>query len=186
VGDIDILVAAAPAVAVTAHLIKHPEVSTVLVKGRTRASVVLDSGLQVDMRVVKPADWGAALVYFTGSKAHNIAIRKQAREQGLKLNEYGVFKGQERLAGVTEVSVYQALGLPWITPELREDRGEVAAALSGRLPRLVEVSDLKGDLHAHTCDADGANTLEQMALAAQQAGLEYLAITDHSWTASGC
>ncbi|MGY2960267.1 DNA polymerase (family 10) [Pseudomonas sp. TE36184] len=179
VGDIDILVAAAPAVAVTAHLIRHPEVSTVLVKGRTRASVVLDSGLQVDVRVVKPADWGAALVYFTGSKAHNIAIRKQAREQGLKLNEYGVFRGEERLAGATEVSVYQALGLPWITPELREDRGEVAAALSGRLPRLVEVSDLKGDLHAHTCDADGANTLEQMALAAQQAGLEYLAITDH-------
>ncbi len=100
-GDIDILVAAAPAVAVTAHLIKHPEVSTISVKGRTRASVVLDSGLQVDVRVVKPADWGAALVHFTGSKAHNIAIRKQAREQGLKLNEYGVFKGQERLAGVT-------------------------------------------------------------------------------------
>jgi DNA polymerase (family 10) len=180
VGDIDILVTAAPSVGVTAHLVKHPEVSTVLVKGRTRASVVLDSGLQVDVRVVKPADLGAALVYFTGSKAHNIAIRKQARDLGLKLNEYGVFKGQERLAGATEVSVYQALGLRWITPELREDRGEVAAALSGRLPRLVEVSDLKGDLHVHSLDSDGGNSLEQMALAAQEAGLEYLAITDHS------
>lgn len=180
VGDIDILVAAAPSVNVTAHLLKHPEISTVLVKGRTRASVVLGSGLQVDVRIVKPAQFGAALVYFTGSKAHNIAIRQRARKLGLKLNEYGVFKAAECVAHTTEVAVYQALGLVWITPELRENRGEVEAALTGRLPRLIELSDLKGDLHAHTRDSDGGNSLEEMALAAQQAGLEYLAITDHS------
>jgi DNA polymerase (family 10) len=180
VGDIDLLVAAAPSVNVTAHLLKHPEISTVLVKGRTRASVVLGSGLQVDMRIVKPAQFGAALVYFTGSKAHNIAIRQRARKLGLKLNEYGVFKAEECVARATEVAVYQALGLVWITPELREDRGEVEAALTGRLPRLIELSDLKGDLHAHTRDSDGGNSLEEMAFAAQHAGLEYLAITDHS------
>ncbi|MBU0522624.1 MAG: hypothetical protein KKC24_24240 [Gammaproteobacteria bacterium] len=160
VGDIDLLVAAAPSVNVTAHLLKHPEISTVLVKGRTRASVVLGSGLQVDMRIVKPAQFGAALVYFTGSKAHNIAIRQRARKLGLKLNEYGVFKAEECVARATEVAVYQALGLVWITPELREDRGEVEAALTGRLPRLIELSDLKGDLHAHTRDSDGGNSLE--------------------------
>ncbi|WP_458725267.1 DNA polymerase/3'-5' exonuclease PolX [Pseudomonas mandelii] len=180
VGDVDLLVAAAPSVNVTAHLLKHPEISTVLVKGRTRASVVLGSGLQVDMRIVKPAQFGAALVYFTGSKAHNIAIRQRARKLGLKLNEYGVFKAEECVARATEVAVYQALGLVWITPELREDRGEVEAALTGRLPRLIELSDLKGDLHAHTRDSDGGNSLEEMAFAAQHAGLEYLAITDHS------
>ncbi|MGE8181586.1 DNA polymerase/3'-5' exonuclease PolX [Pseudomonas mandelii] len=180
VGDVDLLVAAAPSVNVTAHLLKHPEISTVLVKGRTRASVVLGSDLQVDMRIVKPAQFGAALVYFTGSKAHNIAIRQRARKLGLKLNEYGVFKAEECVARATEVAVYQALGLVWITPELREDRGEVEAALTGRLPRLIELSDLKGDLHAHTRDSDGGNSLEEMAFAAQHAGLEYLAITDHS------
>jgi DNA polymerase (family 10) len=141
---------------------------------------VLGSGLQVDVRIVKPAEFGAALVYFTGSKAHNIAIRQRAQKQGFKLNEYGVFKAEECVASTTEVAVYQALGLVWITPELREDRGEVEAALTGRLPRLIELSDLKGDLHAHTRDSDGGNSLEEMALAAQQAGLEYLAITDHS------
>ncbi|MGY3302930.1 DNA polymerase (family 10) [Pseudomonas sp. PvR086] len=180
VGDIDILVAAAPSVDVTTQFISHPDISTVLVKGHTRASVMLNSGMQVDVRVVEPAVYGAALVYFTGSKAHNIAIRQRAQKLGLKLNEYGVFRAKNRLASTTEVSVYQALGLPWITPELREDRGEVAAALAGHLPGLIELTDLKGDLHAHTRASDGGNSLEEMALAAREAGLEYLAITDHS------
>lgn len=180
VGDIDILVAAAHSVGVVAHLIKHPDIATVLAKGRTRASVMLRSGMQVDLRVVDPAVYGAALVYFTGSKAHNIAIRQRAQKQGLKLSEYGVFRAKKCLASATEDAVYHALGLPWIVPELREDRGEISAALAGCLPTLIELGDLKGDLHAHTRASDGSNSLEEMALAAQQAGLEYLAITEHS------
>lgn len=180
VGDIDILVAAEPGVDVIARFIKHPNISTVMVQGPTRASVLLVSGLQVDLRVIEPAVYGAALVYFTGSKAHNIAIRQRAQKKGLKLNEYGVFKASERVACSTEVDVYRALDLPLIAPELREDRGEIEAAQANRLPRLIELSDLKGDLHAHTRDSDGGNSLEEMALAAQKAGLEYLAITDHS------
>lgn len=180
VGDIDILVAAAPGVEVAAQFIKHPDVAAVLVQGPTRASVLLGSGLQVDLRVIEPAVYGAALVYFTGSKAHNIAIRQRAQMKGLKLSEYGVFKDNGRLACGTEIDVYRALDLPWITPELREDRGEVEAALADRLPGLIESSDLKGDLHAHTRDSDGGNSPEEMALAAQAAGLQYLAITDHS------
>jgi DNA polymerase (family 10) len=180
IGDIDILVAAAPSVDVTAHFIKHPEIASVLVHGRARASVILGTGLQVDVRVVEPAVYGAALVYFTGSKAHNIAIRQRAQKQGLKLSEYGVFRARKNVASATENSVYQALGLEWIAPELREDRGEIVAAQAGRLPRLIELSDLKGDLHAHTLASDGGNSLEGMALAAQAAGLEYLAITEHS------
>ncbi|MDI2143651.1 DNA polymerase/3'-5' exonuclease PolX [Pseudomonas sp. ITA] len=178
VGDIDILVAAR--VDVCQQFIKHPDVATVLVQGQTRTSVLLSSGMQVDLRVVDPAVYGAALVYFTGSKAHNIAIRQRAQNKGLKLSEYGVFKGGERLASSTETDVYRALDLPWIVPELRENRGEVEAALANRLPRLIESCDLKGDLHAHTCESDGVNSLEDMALAAQAAGLQYLAITDHS------
>lgn len=180
IGDIDILVAAGPSVDVSGHFIRHPDVTRVLAKGRTRASVLLGSGLQVDIRVVKPGAYGAALVYFTGSKAHNIAIRQRAQKQGLKLNEYGVFKARECVASATEDSVYRALGLVWIVPELREGRGEVEAALAGRLPGLIELNDLKGDLHAHTRASDGSNSLEEMACAAQAAGLHYLAITDHS------
>lgn len=180
VGDIDILVAAAPGVKVAAQFIKHPDVATVLVQGPTRASVLLGSGLQVDLRVIEPAVYGAALVYFTGSKAHNIAIRQRAQKKGLKLSEYGVFKESRRLASGTEVDVYRALDLPWIVPELRENRGEIEAALANHLPRLIESSDLKGDLHAHTRASDGGNSLEDMALAAQAAGLQYLAITDYS------
>lgn len=180
IGDIDILVAAMPCVDVMAGFIQHPEVSTVLVQGHARASVILTSGMQVDVRVVEPAVYGAALVYFTGSKAHNIAIRQRAQKLGLKLSEYGVFRARKCLASATEIAVYEALGLPWITPELREDRGEIAAAQANRLPRLIDVSDLKGDLHAHTRASDGGNSLEEMAFAAREAGLEYLAITEHS------
>ncbi|WP_347927375.1 DNA polymerase/3'-5' exonuclease PolX [Pseudomonas helvetica] len=180
IGDIDILVAAAPSVDVTAHFIQHPDIATVLAQGRTRTSVILGTGMQVDLRVVEPAVYGAALVYFTGSKAHNIAIRQRAQKQGLKLSEYGLFRAKKCVAGTTEDSVYQALGLEWMTPELRENRGEIAAAEAGHLPRLIELSDLKGDLHAHTRASDGGNSLEEMAFAAREAGLEYLAITEHS------
>jgi len=180
VGDLDILVIAAAGSPVMARFIAYDEAAEVLSHGPTRASVVLKCGLQVDLRVVEKVAYGAALCYFTGSKAHNIALRRLAQEQGLKLNEYGVFRGRERIAGGDEESVYRALGLPWIAPELREDRGEIAAARAGRLPRLVELTDLRGDLHAHTRATDGHNTLEEMALAAKALGLSYLAITEHS------
>ena len=180
VGDLDILVSASPDSDVMPHFITYDEVSEVLAQGATRASVVLKSRLQVDLRVVADPAWGAALCYFTGSKAHNIALRRIARDNGLKLNEYGVFRGSERLAGESEASVYGALGLPWIAPELREDRGEIATARAGKLPDLVQLSDLRGDLHAHTRASDGNYTLEEMALAARALGLSYLAITEHS------
>ena len=180
VGDLDILVIAAAESPVMARFVAYDEVAEVLSQGPTRASLVLKSGLQVDLRVVGEASYGAALCYFTGSKAHNIALRRLAQERGLKLNEYGVFRGRERVAGADEESVYAALGLPFIAPELREDRGEIAAARAGRLPQLVQLADLRGDLHAHTTATDGHHTLEQMALAAKALGLSYLAITEHS------
>ena len=130
--------------------------------------------------MVAQTSYGAALYYFTGSKAHNIAIRRIAQKRGLKVNEYGVFRGTERIAGEDEASVYQSVGLPWIPPELREDRGEIEAAHAGRLPSLVELADLRGDLHAHTKATDGHDSLREMALAAKALGLEYLAITEHS------
>jgi len=180
VGDLDVLVVAAAGNAVTAGFTAYDEVREVLARGPTRASVVLRCGIQVDLRVVAPESHGAALCYFTGGKAHNIALRRIARERGLKLNEYGVFRGNERIAGDTEESVYRALALAWIPPELREDRGEIEAARAGRLPRLVQREDLRGDLHAHTRATDGHDSLRDMALAARAAGLEYLAITEHS------
>jgi DNA polymerase (family 10) len=136
--------------------------------------------MQVDVRVVPEESYGAALQYFTGSKAHNIAIRRMAQDKGLKINEYGVFRGERRIAGKTEASVYKTVGLPWIAPELREDRGEIEAARRGALPALIELADLKGDLHAHSKASDGHHTIEEMALAAKAHGLEYLAITEHS------
>lgn len=180
VGDLDILVAAAAKSPVMARFTSYDEVREVLSSGPTRASVILRCGLQVDLRVVEEASYGSALVYFTGSKAHNIAIRRIAQERGLKINEYGVFKGEERLAGESEAAVYKTIGLPFIPPELREDRGEIAAAQAGRLPKLVELADLRGDLHAHTSATDGHASLREMAQAAQALGLEYLAITEHS------
>lgn len=180
VGDLDILVTAGPGSPVMERFAAYDEVKTVLSSGTTRSSVVLRSGLQVDLRRVNEESYGAALQYFTGSKAHNIAIRRLAQEQGLKINEYGVFKGEERITGETEEAVYRAVGLPYIPPELREDRGEIEAARAGRLPRLVELHDLKGDLHAHTKATDGHNTIKDMALAAKTRGFEYLAITEHS------
>jgi DNA polymerase (family 10) len=187
VGDIDVLVATSKPEAVMKRFGGYSEVEEVLASGPTRASARLASGLQVDLRVVPEESFGAALVYFTGSKAHNIALRRLAQERRLKLNEYGVFSAgksgrgaERRIAGETEASVYAAVGLPWIPPELREDAGEIEAARRGKLPRLVELADLRGDLHAHTKATDGKATLEEMALAARERGLDYLAITEHS------
>jgi len=180
VGDLDILVTATADSPVMQRFTAYDEVAEVLSAGTTRASVILKSSLQVDLRVVDATSYGAALCYFTGSKAHNIAIRRIAQHLGLKVNEYGVFRGSERIAGEDEVSVYQSVGLPYIPPELREDRGEIEAAHGGRLPNLVQFADLRGDLHAHTRATDGHDSLREMALAAKALGLQYLAITEHS------
>jgi DNA polymerase (family 10) len=185
VGDLDILVTVDPDNTVMhspvmQRFTAYDEVAEVFSAGETRASVLLKCGMQVDLRVVEQESYGAALHYFTGSKSHNIAIRRIAQQLGLKVNEYGVFRGAQRIAGDSEESVYRAVGLPYIPPELREDRGEIEAARANRLPKLVELSDLKGDLHAHTKATDGHDSLRDMALAAKALGLEYLAITEHS------
>ncbi|TAK41535.1 MAG: DNA polymerase/3'-5' exonuclease PolX [Betaproteobacteria bacterium] len=180
VGDLDFLVSAQPRNRVIERFTAYAEVREVLASGATKASVRLASGIQADLRVVPPGSLGAALHYFTGSKAHNIALRRSARERGLKVNEYGLFRGAQRIAGDTEASVYAALELPWIPPELREDQGEIEAARRGALPHLIELGDLRGDLHVHTRATDGRNTAREMALAARARGLQYVAITDHS------
>lgn len=180
VGDLDLLVTAENPPAVMDRLTAWEDVQRVLEKGVTRCSVVLKNGVQVDLRAVAPVSFGAAWLYFTGSKAHNIALRKLAQDKDLKLNEYGLYRGKERVAGDTEDAVYHALGLSYVEPELREDRGEIEAARKGTLPRLVQLSDLRGDLHAHTKDSDGHDHIEAMAKAARAQGLHYLAITDHS------
>jgi DNA polymerase (family 10) len=180
VGDLDILVTAQASRKVMERFVRYEEVREVLSQGDTRGSVVLRSGLQVDIRVVAPDSFGAALHYFTGSKAHNIAIRRLAQAKGLKINEYGVYRGARRIAGETEKSVYACVGLPYIEPELREDHGEIEAAGTGRLPDLVEMTDLTGDLHAHSKASDGHDSIRDMALAARAHGLSYMAITEHS------
>ena len=180
VGDIDLLACSDEPARIIRRFVRYPEVKEVAAEGTTRAAVVLHSGLPVDLRVVPRECHGAALHYFTGSKAHNIAVRKLGIERGLKINEYGVWRGRRRIAGETEESVYAAVGLPYIEPELREAAGELEAARRGELPRLVALADLRGDLHAHTRATDGRNTLREMALAARARGLEYLAITEHS------
>jgi DNA polymerase (family 10) len=180
VGDIDILVTAGEDSPVMERFVAFEDVQQVLAQGVTKSSTVLRSGLQVDLRRVAPESFGAALQYFTGSQAHNIAIRGLGRQRGLKINEYGVFEGDHRVAGDTEESVYRALGLAWIPPELREDRGEIEAAREGRLPELVEPADIQGELHSHTNATDGRDSIEEMALGAKRCGLKYLAVTDHS------
>lgn len=180
VGDLDILVVAAKDSAVMDRFVAYDDVVDVLAKGATKSSVVLRCGLQVDLRIVAAESFGAALQYFSGSQAHNIAIRQIGHQHGLKINEYGVFKFEERVAGDTEAAVYQAIGLAWIPPELRENQGEIEAAQTGTLPQLIEPADIKGDLHAHTDWSDGGNTLAEMVQAARNYGLKYLAITDHS------
>ena len=180
VGDLDILATCEDGLKAIDHFVAYDEVDKVLSKGTTRATVVLKTGIQVDLRVVPAASYGAALHYFTGSKAHNIAVRKLGLAKKLKINEYGVFRGKKRIAGQTEAEVYSSVGLPYIEPEIREERGEIDAAFQGKLPRLITVADLRGDLHVHTKASDGKNSLQEMAEAAKSRGYEYLAITDHS------
>ena len=181
VGDLDLIVLG-DARALSEAFVAHPDVKEVLGHGEAKSSVVLASGLQVDLRPFAPESLGAALQYFTGSRDHNVRLRERAVRRGLKLNEYGVFRADtgERLAGATEEEVYGALGLGFIPPELREDRGEIGAAETGTLPRLLEAAEVRGDLHAHTQESDGRDTLEAMVEAARRRGLRYLAITDHS------
>ncbi|MFW5955020.1 MAG: PHP domain-containing protein, partial [Guyparkeria sp.] len=180
VGDLDILVTCRKDSPVMDRFVAHEEVSRVVSHGGTRSTVHLRSGLQVDLRVVPAVGAGAALHYFTGSKAHNIAVRRRGVERGLKINEYGVYRDEKRIAGRTEDEVFEAVGLPFVAPELREDRGEIEAAEARRLPDLVSLADIRGDLHCHTDATDGQHDLETMARAAQARGYEYLAITDHS------
>jgi DNA polymerase (family X) len=180
-GDIDILAAGADP-AIMDVFVEHSLVERVLARGETKSSILLRGGVQVDLRLVPPDSRGAALQYFTGSKSHNIALRDRAIGLGFKLNEYGLFRidGDERVASATEDEIYQALGLAWIPPELREDRGEIDAAATAVLPRLIERADLRGDLHTHSTETDGRDSVSDMAAGARAAGLEYMAVTDHS------
>lgn len=180
VGDLDILVTAAKGSNVMQRFIKYDEVAEVMSHGDTRSTVRLRSGLQVDLRVVPAASYGAALQYFTGSREHNIEVRTLAVKKHLKINEYGVFRDDKRIAGKTEAEVYKQVGLPVIPPELRQGRGEIEAARKGRLPKLIGANDLRGDLHVHSKASDGHNSIEQMALAAKARGYDYVAICDHS------
>jgi DNA polymerase (family 10) len=180
VGDLDILVTCRRGTPVVRRFVSYPEVEEVLERGPTRASVRLHCGLQVDLRVLAEASYGAGLYYFTGSKAHNIAVRRLGQQRGLRINEYGVYRGRRRVGGGEEVDVPKAVGLPWIPPELRENRGEIEAARRGELPALIELRQLRGDLQCHTTDSDGRDTLADMARAAEELGYEYLAVTDHS------
>ena len=180
VGDLDILVTAKANSPTMQKFVAYDEVVEVVSKGTTRSTVFLRNGLQVDLRVVEQQSFGAALHYFTGSKAHNIQVRRLGQQRGLKINEYGVFKGEQSIAGKTEASVFKAVGLPFIPPELREGRGEIEAAKAKQLPDLITLQDLQGDLHAHTKATDGKASIAEMAQAAKQAGLKYMAITDHS------
>jgi DNA polymerase (family X) len=180
VGDGDILVVSVKPEAVMDAFVSLPRVVHVHGKGPTKSSVKLDTGIDVDLRVVPAKSFGAAMNYFTGSKAHNVSLRRRALEKKLKLNEYGVFRGDKAIAGATEEEVYAALGLPYIPPELREDTGEIQAALAGELPELVGYDDVRGDLQTQTTWTDGSNSIEEMVAEAKRLGHEYMAITDHT------
>ncbi|MCL5022285.1 MAG: DNA polymerase/3'-5' exonuclease PolX [Nitrospirae bacterium] len=182
VRDVDILATSKEPDRVMSVFVHLPEVREVLMHGPTKSSVVIIGGIQVDLRVVEGKSFGAALAYFTGSKSHNIRLREMAVRAGLKVNEYGVFREKDdaRLGGEREEDVYRLLGLPYIAPELREDRGEIEAAMEGRLPKLLELGDMRGDLHVHTKQSDGSHTLEELVGAARERGYEYIAITDHT------
>jgi DNA polymerase (family 10) len=182
IGDVDVLVASEKPKPVMDAFVNLPQRAKVLSEGSTKASIMTKDGFQVDIRVVKPISFGAAQHYFTGSKAHNIRIRSLGIDKGLKINEYGVFKGQKNIAGKTEEEVFKSVGLPYIPPELREDQGEIEAAQNNQLPHLIELKDLKGDLHIHSDWTDGNNTIEEMAQAAKKRGYRYIAICDHSPT----
>ena len=180
IGDLDILVTTKNPHAVIERFAAYPDVAEVVSRGDTRVTVQLRGGLQVDLRVVEPAAYGAALMYFTGSKAHNIELRQIAQDKKYKLNEYGVYRGTRRIAGKTEQEVYAKLGLDWIPPELREARGEIALARAHRLPSLVTLDEIQGDLQMHTTESDGEASLEQMVETCRARGYAYCAITDHS------
>jgi len=183
IGDLDLLVTGPGAANALERFVTHPKAHAVLGKGQNKASIQYGlEGLQVDLRALPNESYGAAMQYFTGSKEHNIVLRSRALKLGLTLNEYGLFRvdNEQRVAGETEEEVYGQLGLAWIPPELRENCGEIEAALEGRLPKLIELSDIRGDLHMHTVETDGRATLEEMAEAARALGYEYIAITDHS------
>ncbi|MFQ5662245.1 MAG: DNA polymerase/3'-5' exonuclease PolX [Terriglobia bacterium] len=182
IGDLDLLLISTDAEAVGQHVLAYPEVAEKIAKGENKVSMKLANGIQVDVRILEKKSYGAALMYFTGSKPHNITLRSRAKDKGWKLSEYALetIKGGKWLAGRTEAEVYQKLGLDYIEPELREDTGEVDAAAQGRLPNLVRLQNIRGDLQMHTTATDGKNTLEEMAQAARKLGYEYIAITDHS------
>jgi len=182
VKDIDILTTSKYPEKVMDVFVKLPHVSRVLAHGETKSSIITDEGVQVDLRVVEEDSFGAALAYFTGSKQHNIKLREMAVRAGLKINEYGVFKGpgEKKIGGKQEEDVYKALKLPYIPPELREDTGEIDAALAGKLPDLVNVEDIRGDLHVHTKWSDGSHDLDTVIEAAKKKGYQYVAITDHT------
>ncbi len=180
VGDLDVVVAARNGAAVGEKLTSYENVANVIAHGPTRTTVLLRSRLQVDLRVVTKASYGAALMYFTGSKAHNIALRGLANDLGWKLNEYGLFDGRRRIAGASEEEIYRKLGLAAIPPEMREDRGEIALAKAGKLPKLITLGDIRGDLHVHSNWSDGTAPVADMAAAAKARGYDYIAITDHS------
>jgi len=180
IGDIDILATGADHEKIVYTFTHLPEVREVLASGETKASIIVEGGTQIDLRVVEEDSYGAALQYFTGSKGHNIRLRGIAKAKGIKINEYGVFKGEKKIGGKEEEEVYRALGMDWIEPELREDRGEIEAAQDGRLPKLVQEFEIKGDLHVHSKWSDGTSSIEEIAKAAQKRGYQYVAICDHS------
>jgi len=180
VGDLDILVISESGTEAMAYFVDYEDVDEILSQGETRATVVLRSGMQVDVRVVAQESYGAALLYFTGAKAHTIHLRDMALDRGWKVNEYGVFKDQERIVGESEEEIYALFDLPFIPPELREDRGEIAAGQAGNLPDLITLDDIRGDLQTHTTASDGKASLEAMARAVQERGYAYFAVTDHS------
>jgi len=180
VRDIDILVISKDPDKVMNAFVSLPLVKGVLAKGKTKSSVLTNDDVQVDCRVLEEKSFGAALVYFTGSKNFNIKLRQLAIKRGLKINEYGVFKGERFVCGKTEEEVFKIIGMPYIEPELREDNGEIELALKSKLPKLIELKDIKGDFHAHSQWSDGSNTIEEMAEGAKISGYSYIAITDHS------
>lgn len=178
--DIDILTISDDTEKTVKDFTELPFVKDVLASGSTKGSVITKDGIQVDLRVVGPESYGGALQYFSGSQAHNIRLRSIAQKNGLRINEYGIFKGEDKIAGETEKEMYSTLELPFIPPELREDRGEIEAAIEGNLPNLIELEDIKGDLHMHTTWSDGKASIQEMAESAIELGYEYIAITDHS------
>ena len=180
IGDIDILATGPNHEKIVTTFTHLPEVKEVLASGETKASVIVEGGVQIDLRVVEEDSYGAALQYFTGSKGHNIHLRGIAKAKGIKINEYGVFEGEKKIGGKEEKDVYKVLGMAWIEPELREDRGEIEAAQEKNLPKLVEESEVKGDFHVHSNWSDGSSSIEEVARAALKRGYQYIVICDHS------